>query len=174
MQTPYTRNSSEDLSTRARGVRRQCKLSFLLFPLLSFSLHIMKKEGINNEKRSSLVQLALYVGLSLLVLLLVIIITWKVRDKHKKNVAGGQNLGRTTYSDVLGQHEVSDARKKAILIHCLGTEGRQIFRTLGPAEMYEDAVSLLGSHFAAPQSVILWQILFRRRRQQPATFVRTI
>ncbi|XP_048866130.1 uncharacterized protein LOC125739739 isoform X3 [Brienomyrus brachyistius] len=72
-----------------------------------------------------------------------------------------------TYSDALGQHEVSDARKKAILIHCLGTEGRQIFWTLGPAEMYEDAVSLLGSHFAAPQSVILWQILFRRRRQQP-------
>ncbi|XP_048859260.1 uncharacterized protein LOC125726839 isoform X3 [Brienomyrus brachyistius] len=99
MQTPYTRNSSEDLSTRARGVRRQCKLSFLLFPLLSFSLHIMKKEGINNEKRSSLVQLALYVGLSLLVLLLVIIITWKVRDKHKKNVAGGQNLGRTARKD---------------------------------------------------------------------------
>ncbi|XP_048867281.1 uncharacterized protein LOC125740338 [Brienomyrus brachyistius] len=99
MQTPYTRNSSEDLSTRARGVRRQCKPCFLLTILspvstaLLFSAH--DEEGGDNEKQSSLIQLALYVGLSLLVLLLVIIITWKVRDKHKKNVAGSQNLGRT-------------------------------------------------------------------------------
>ncbi|XP_048868291.1 CMRF35-like molecule 1 isoform X6 [Brienomyrus brachyistius] len=66
---------------------------------LQIPVHITVKQGGDNEKRSSLVQLALYVGLSLLVLLLVIIITWKVRDKHKKNVAGGQNLGRTLNPD---------------------------------------------------------------------------
>ncbi|XP_048868297.1 polymeric immunoglobulin receptor-like isoform X11 [Brienomyrus brachyistius] len=66
---------------------------------LQIPVHITVKQGGDNEKRSSLVQLALYVGLSLLVLLLVIIITWKVRDKHKKNVAGGQNLGRTARKD---------------------------------------------------------------------------
>ncbi|XP_048866138.1 polymeric immunoglobulin receptor-like isoform X1 [Brienomyrus brachyistius] len=67
--------------------------------ILQIPVHITVKQGGDNEKLSSLVQLALYVGLSLLVLLLVIIITWKVRDKHKKNVAGGQNLGRTARKD---------------------------------------------------------------------------
>ncbi|XP_048866151.1 polymeric immunoglobulin receptor-like isoform X3 [Brienomyrus brachyistius] len=67
--------------------------------ILQIPVHITVKQGGDNEKLSSLVQLALYVGLSLLVLLLVIIITWKVRDKYKKNVAGGQNLGRTARKD---------------------------------------------------------------------------
>ncbi|XP_048866134.1 polymeric immunoglobulin receptor-like isoform X2 [Brienomyrus brachyistius] len=62
---------------------------------LQIPVHIKVKQGGDNEKLSSLVQLALYVGLGSLVLLLVIIITWKVQDKYKKNVAGGQNLGRT-------------------------------------------------------------------------------
>ncbi|XP_072567827.1 polymeric immunoglobulin receptor-like [Paramormyrops kingsleyae] len=50
----------------------------------------------NNDKLSSLVQLALYVGLGLLVLLLIIIIiTWKVWDKHKKKTTTSQNQGNT-------------------------------------------------------------------------------
>ncbi|XP_048868440.1 polymeric immunoglobulin receptor-like isoform X2 [Brienomyrus brachyistius] len=56
----------------------------------------MTEYGGNNEKLSSLVQLVLYVGLGSLVLLLVIIIiTWKVWDKHKKKMAKRQNPGRT-------------------------------------------------------------------------------
>ncbi|XP_048868438.1 CMRF35-like molecule 1 [Brienomyrus brachyistius] len=68
--------------------------------------------------QSSLVQLVLYVGLgSLVLLLIIIIITWKVWDKHKKKVARSQNPGRTaseepgadvTYSSiVLSGPEVS-------------------------------------------------------------------
>ncbi|XP_048867237.1 polymeric immunoglobulin receptor-like isoform X5 [Brienomyrus brachyistius] len=87
-------------SVTVRGLERKdtgwywCDNGYLQIPV-----DITVKQGGDNEKRSSLVQLALYVGLSLLVLLLVIIITWKVRDKHKKNVAGGQNVGRTLNPD---------------------------------------------------------------------------
>nr|XP_023662369.1 CMRF35-like molecule 1 [Paramormyrops kingsleyae] len=56
-------------------------------------------EGGNNEKQSSLVQLALYVGLGLFVLLLIIIIiTWKVWDIRKKKRAMDQNPGSTELS----------------------------------------------------------------------------
>ncbi|XP_072566527.1 polymeric immunoglobulin receptor-like isoform X3 [Paramormyrops kingsleyae] len=52
--------------------------------------------GANDKEQSSLVQLALYVGLGLLVLLLIIIIiTWKVRDKHKKQMVRNQHPGST-------------------------------------------------------------------------------
>ncbi|XP_048868495.1 uncharacterized protein LOC125740829 isoform X2 [Brienomyrus brachyistius] len=52
--------------------------------------------GANDKEQSSLVQLALYVGLGSSVLLLVIIIiTWKVWDKHKKKTARNQNPGST-------------------------------------------------------------------------------
>ncbi|XP_072566599.1 CMRF35-like molecule 8 [Paramormyrops kingsleyae] len=61
--------------------------------------------GVNDKEQSipetashlgSLVQLALYVGLGLLVLLLIIIIiTWKVWDKHKKKMVRNQHPGST-------------------------------------------------------------------------------
>nr|XP_023663767.1 polymeric immunoglobulin receptor-like isoform X3 [Paramormyrops kingsleyae] len=55
-----------------------------------------EEDGGNNDKLRSLVQLALYVGLGLLVLLLIIIfITWKVWDKHKKKTTMSQNQGNT-------------------------------------------------------------------------------
>ena len=70
------------------------------------------------------------------------------------------------YILALGLKDVSDARMKAILLHCLGTEGQRIFHTLGVADKYADCVALLNGYFAAPQSVILRRILFRQRRQQ--------
>ncbi|XP_048867235.1 polymeric immunoglobulin receptor-like isoform X3 [Brienomyrus brachyistius] len=88
-------------SVTVRGLERKdtgwywCDNGYLQIPV-----DITVKQGGDNEKLSSLVQLVLYVGLGLLVLLLVIIIiTWKVWDKHKKNVAGGQNVGRTARKD---------------------------------------------------------------------------
>ena len=71
-----------------------------------------------------------------------------------------------TYIAALGLTDISDARRRAILIHCLGTEGQRIFSTLGTAAKYADCVRLLGAHFAAPQSVILRRILFRQRKQR--------
>ena len=70
-----------------------------------------------------------------------------------------------TYLAALGLEEANDARRKALLIHCLGTEGQRIFRTLGQAKKYKDATKLLGTHFAPPQTVILRRIVFRQRRQ---------
>ena len=71
------------------------------------------------------------------------------------------------YIDALGLTEAStnDTRRRALLIHCLGTEGQRIFRTLGQAKKYKDATKLLEAHFAAPQTVILRRILFRQRKQ---------
>lgn len=76
-----------------------------------------------------------------------------------------------TYFLALGLTEVSDGRKRAILVHCLGIEGQRILATLGTAKKYADCVTLLAGHFAAPQSVILRRILFRQRRQRPGESV---
>ncbi|XP_048866459.1 polymeric immunoglobulin receptor-like isoform X2 [Brienomyrus brachyistius] len=59
---------------------------------VSLSVTEDDEEGGNNEKQS----LFLYVGLgSLVLLLIIIIITWKVWDKHKKKRAMNQNAGST-------------------------------------------------------------------------------
>uniref|UniRef100_A0A8C5ADR8 Retrotransposon gag domain-containing protein n=1 Tax=Gadus morhua TaxID=8049 RepID=A0A8C5ADR8_GADMO len=54
----------------------------------------------------------------------------------------------------------------ALLVHCLGTEGQRIFRTLGQAKKYREATKILEAHFAVPQMVILRRIIFRQRRQK--------
>lgn len=71
-----------------------------------------------------------------------------------------------TYIAVLAVDNLSAARKRAMLIHCLGIEGQRIFKTLGAAADYADCVRLLAGHFAAPQNVILQRILFRQRKQR--------
>ncbi|KAG7482685.1 hypothetical protein JOB18_028080 [Solea senegalensis] len=76
-----------------------------------------------------------------------------------------------TFIAAAGLTDASDARRGAILIHSLGNEGQRIFRTLGPVQTYADCVALLTGHFAAPQSVIVRRIIFRRRRQKPGELV---
>ncbi|KAJ8332549.1 hypothetical protein SKAU_G00423380 [Synaphobranchus kaupii] len=71
-----------------------------------------------------------------------------------------------TYIAVLGVEDLSAARKRAMLIHCLCIEGQRIFKTLGAAADYADCVRLLAGHFAAPKNVILQRILFRQRKQR--------
>ena len=71
-----------------------------------------------------------------------------------------------TYIAALGLDEASDPRRRALLMHCLGTEGQPIFRTLGQTRKYKDAMKLLEAHFAAPQTVILCRIMFRQRKQK--------
>ncbi|KAJ8332536.1 hypothetical protein SKAU_G00423250 [Synaphobranchus kaupii] len=58
-----------------------------------------------------------------------------------------------TYISVLGVEDLSAARKRAMLIHCLCIEGQRIFKTLGAAADYVDCVRLLAGHFAAPKNV---------------------
>ena len=71
-----------------------------------------------------------------------------------------------TYLAALGLEDASDPQRRALLVHCLGTEGQRIFRTLGQAKKYREATKLLEAHFAAPQTVILRRIIFRQRRQK--------
>ncbi|KAJ8353420.1 hypothetical protein SKAU_G00209870 [Synaphobranchus kaupii] len=77
-----------------------------------------------------------------------------------------------TYISVLAVEDLSTARKRAMLIHCLGIEGQRIFKTLGAAADYTDCVRLLAGHFAAPQNVILQRILFRQHEQRAAQQIR--
>lgn len=49
-----------------------------------------------------------------------------------------------TYFTTLGLTDVSDAWKRAILIHSLGTEGQRILATLRTAEKYADCVTRPG------------------------------
>ena len=59
------------------------------------------------------------------------------------------------YLAALDPDKASDPRRRAVLVHCLGTEGQRIFRTLGQAKKYKDAMRLLKAHFAAPQTLII-------------------
>ncbi|KAJ8352061.1 hypothetical protein SKAU_G00235370 [Synaphobranchus kaupii] len=71
-----------------------------------------------------------------------------------------------TFIAAVGLEKASDSRKRALLIHNLGSEGQCIFRTFGPAPTYAKCVTKLSGHFAAPQSVMFRRIVFRQRRQQ--------
>ncbi|KAI3358905.1 hypothetical protein L3Q82_015296 [Scortum barcoo] len=73
------------------------------------------------------------------------------------------------YISAVGLSDANDARFRAMLIHSLGSEGQQIFRSLGPATT--DCVTLLAGHFAASQSVIVRRIVFRRHHQRPGELV---
>ncbi|KAJ8332635.1 hypothetical protein SKAU_G00424240 [Synaphobranchus kaupii] len=74
-----------------------------------------------------------------------------------------------TYILAADLEEVLDGRKRALLLHCLGAEGQRVFGTLGTATKYTEAVELLKTHFAAPQSALLRRIIFRRRHQHSDT-----
>lgn len=76
-----------------------------------------------------------------------------------------------TYILAAGLEDVSDGRKRALLLHCLGAEGQRVFGTLGTAATYTEAVELLKTHFAAPQSALLRRVIFRRRYQRPGESV---
>lgn len=71
----------------------------------------------------------------------------------------------------MGPTDSPDARWRALLIHSLGNEGQHILRTLGPTTTYADCVVLLAGHFAAPQSVMVWRIIFHQRRQRTGQLV---
>ncbi|KAJ8352178.1 hypothetical protein SKAU_G00236540 [Synaphobranchus kaupii] len=47
--------------------------------------------------------------------------------------------------------DISDKRKTALLRRCLGSEEQRIFRALGQAETYEEAVAVLTNHFTGQQ-----------------------
>lgn len=72
-----------------------------------------------------------------------------------------------TFLLAVGLTDVPAARKKALLLHCLGAEGQRVLGALetGTVSDYKKAVELLTAHFAAPQSALLRRFLFRQRHQ---------
>ncbi|KAL1277251.1 hypothetical protein QQF64_023924 [Cirrhinus molitorella] len=78
-----------------------------------------------------------------------------------------------TFILAVGLTGMSAARKKALLLHCLGVEGQRVLGALesGTTSNYDTAVELLTAHFAAPQSVLLQRFLFRQRHQLPGESV---
>ncbi|KAF7643879.1 hypothetical protein LDENG_00231610 [Lucifuga dentata] len=64
--------------------------------------------------------------------------------------------------------EWPDARKRALLLHCLGTEGQRIFLSLpNTGDTYDGAVAALKAHFIAKVNVVVEQHMFRKRVQGP-------
>ncbi|KAL0148283.1 hypothetical protein M9458_056429 [Cirrhinus mrigala] len=78
-----------------------------------------------------------------------------------------------TFILAVGLMEVSAARKKALLLHCLGAEGQRVLSALesGTTSDFDTAVELPNAHFAAPQSALLRRFLFRQRHQLPGESV---
>ena len=61
--------------------------------------------------------------------------------------------------------DVDQGRKRAILVHCLGTEGQRIFNALSDTDSYNAAVNALKGQFGKSKSVILQRYQFRKREQ---------
>ncbi|KAG1938438.1 thy-1 membrane glycoprotein [Pimephales promelas] len=78
-----------------------------------------------------------------------------------------------TFILAVGLTDVSTARKKALLLHCLGAEGHRVLGTLesGATSDYDTAVELLTAHFTPTQSALLRRFLFRQRKQLPGESV---
>lgn len=79
--------------------------------------------------------------------------------------------GFTVYLEAMDYDDIPDRRKIALLRHCLGAEGQRIYRALGEAETYEEAVALLAHHFTGQQRVILRRYKLRKRLQRPGESV---
>ena len=60
------------------------------------------------------------------------------------------------------------ARKRAVLLHCLGTEGQKIFHSLpNTGDTYDAAVTALRAHFTPMTNVVVERHTFRKRTQGP-------
>ena len=84
------------------------------------------------------------------------------------------------YLLAMGGHDFPAARKKAILLHCLGLEGQRIYDTLpersdppAAATDYDNAVFVLELHFTPHVNVVAERYRFRQRSQQPGESIDT-
>ncbi|KAL7861715.1 hypothetical protein SRHO_G00131560 [Serrasalmus rhombeus] len=76
------------------------------------------------------------------------------------------------YILALGQDDIPDKRKRALLIHCLGTEGQRIFYTLEVEnDTYAAALAALKSFFVPKINVVAERNKFRQRSQRPGESV---
>lgn len=72
------------------------------------------------------------------------------------------------YVTALSAEDIPEKRKRALLIHCLGTEGQRIFYTLTVADdKYETALTALRAFFVQKVNVVAERNKFRQRAQRP-------
>ena len=67
---------------------------------------------------------------------------------------------------------VTAARRRAILVHCLGIEGQRISASLTETDICATAVTALRNHFGPKRSVVMERYTFRQREQRPGGSVR--
>lgn len=61
-----------------------------------------------------------------------------------------------------------DARRRAVLLHCLGTEGQHLFYTLpDQGDMFDTGMAALEKHFMPKVHVVTSRHTFRQRVQRP-------
>ena len=75
-----------------------------------------------------------------------------------------------TYTIASGANTYPAARKRALLLHCLGTEGQRIFHTLPQDgikidDEYDVAVQVFNRHFQPKLNVVAERYKFRTRSQ---------
>ena len=74
----------------------------------------------------------------------------------------------TTFLTAAELDTAMDARKRALLIHCLGQEGQRIFHSLpNNGTTFDTATAALASHFRPRESLLAHHLNFRRRSQLP-------
>uniref|UniRef100_A0A671U193 Retrotransposon gag domain-containing protein n=1 Tax=Sparus aurata TaxID=8175 RepID=A0A671U193_SPAAU len=60
-----------------------------------------------------------------------------------------------------------EARRRAVLLHCLGPEGQRLFYTLlDPCTMFDDAMAALEKHFVPKVNMLACRHTFRQRIQR--------
>ncbi len=71
------------------------------------------------------------------------------------------------YVTALSEEDIAEKIKRALLIHCLGTEGQRIFYTLTVAnDGYETALTALRAFFVQKVNVVAERNKFRQRAQR--------
>lgn len=61
-----------------------------------------------------------------------------------------------------------EARKRALLLHCLGSEGQRIFYALpNTGDNLDAAIAALNEHFMPSVNVVVERHTFRKRAQRP-------
>ena len=72
------------------------------------------------------------------------------------------------YLLAMSESELPEARKRALLIHCLGAEGQRLFYTLTVADdKYATALEALSDFFTPKVNVVAERYRFRQRSQRP-------